>query len=336
MVIGRFAPSPSGRMHLGNVFAALCAWLGVRSQGGRMLLRVEDLDPQRSRPEHTQALLRDLDWLGLDWDQRAPDQSTRTAFYEVQLEKLQEMGLVYPCFCSRAELHSASGIVTDAANNPANAPHAGGDYVYNGRCAALSAAEQAARMAQGAAGRPSAEPARVATQATGRAPALRLRVPDEEVCLEDAVQGPYCENLARQCGDFIIRRSDGVFAYQLAAPCDDADQGVTQVVRGRDLLASAPRQSWLLRTLGHTPPQYAHLPLLVAPDGRRLSKRERDLDLGALRAKGKRPEEIIGALAGLCGLADTMAPVAARDLLLGFDFGRICKSDLIIEPDILQ
>lgn len=309
MVTGRFAPTPSGRMHLGNVFSSLLAWLSVRSQGGRIYMRVEDLDPLRSGEPHTTTLLHDMEWLGLDWD-NAPGQAVwhqgqRTAFYEQALETLADKGLVYPCFCSRAQLHAAS------------APHqSDGSYVYDGRCRTLTAAE-------------------ISEQRKVKNPALRLRVPDEEISFTDVVQGPYRENLARDCGDFILRRSDGVFAYQLAATADDGAMGVTEVVRGRDLLSSAPRQIWLLQTLGYTPPRYCHVPLLLAPDGRRLAKRDLDLDLGVLRQKHRHPQVLIGWMAHLAGLLPKPEPVAAADLIDSFDWDKIHKQDRIVRGEDL-
>ena len=228
-------------MHLGNVFSALLAWLSVRSRNGRMLLRIEDLDPDRCRPDYIETLKRDLDWLGLDWDEEQTPQSMRADAYHAEFERLRALGLVYPCYCSRAELHAAS------------APHASdGNVIYAGTCRSLTEAERTAKI---------------------RKPAWRVIVPDTVITVQDGLQGAYSENLARDCGDFIIRRSDGVYAYQLAVVTDDAAGGVTEVVRGRDLLSSVPRQVWLQKTLGFPTPAYYHVPLLLAPDGRRLSKR---------------------------------------------------------------
>ena len=257
---GRFAPSPTGRMHLGNIFTALLAWLSVRSQGGRMLLRIEDLDPQRSRAAYAEQLRRDLGWLGLDWDGEMPPQSTRSPVYAAHFAKLEEQGLIYPCYCSRSELHDAS------------APHASdGTVLYSGACRDLTPEQRAAKT---------------------RRPAWRVRVPDIAVSFRDGVCGPQTERLAETCGDFIVRRSDGVYAYQLAVVCDDALGSVTEVVRGCDLLGSTARQLWLFSVFSYPAPQYYHVPLLVAPDGRRLSKRERDLDMEALRARCT-PEQLL-------------------------------------------
>ena len=316
-VVGRLAPTPSGRMHLGNVFASLMAWLAAKSQGGQILLRIENLDTQRASLAHAQILMEDLLWLGLVWDdgptpnslaRYGPDsffQSTRTGFYEQQLEKLRAKGLVYPCFCSRAQLHTAT------------APHQNdGTYVYDGRCRRLPADERAA-LAQ------------------KKTCSLRVAVPERELTFSDALCGLYRENLARQTGDFILRRSDGVFAYQLAAAADDGDMGVTQVVRGRDLLSSTPRQIWLIEELGFAAPSYAHIPLLLAPDGRRLAKRDGDTDFSELRKNHKHPQPLIGALAHRAGLISKPEPLSAAELLSIFCFENITHNDVVIKGDIL-
>ncbi len=292
-MIGRFAPSPSARMHLGNVFSALMAWLSVRSQGGRMLLRIEDLDPQRSKPQYIEALRYDLDWLGLDWDEEMPLQSTRTRVYASYFERLP----VYPCYCTRNELHSAS------------APHGSeGNYLYAGTCRSLTEEQRAAKT---------------------RRPAWRVAVPSEEISFTDRVYGPVTQDLSKACGDFLLRRADGVYAYQLAVVCDDGLGGVTQVVRGRDLLDSTPRQIWLYRSLGFPVPEFCHVPLLVAPDGRRLSKREADLDLGHLR-QSYTSEELLGILAYSAGLIPEKAPMTPIQLLPWFSWQKVRPCDISI------
>lgn len=299
--LGRFAPTPSGRMHLGNVFSALLAWLSVRAAGGDMLLRIEDLDTLRCPRENAGILKDDLRWLGLFWDREQPYQSERSGYYEEVLERLRETGRVYPCWCTRGDL-----------KNAANAPHASdGHPIYPGTCRDLTEAERAAKAAE-------------------RAPLWRLRVSDEDISFLDGHYGAYTENLSRECGDFILRRADGVFAYQLAVTADDIDAGVTQVVRGRDLLSSTPRQLYLYRLLGAAPPQYYHVPLLTAPDGRRLSKRDRDLDLGILRETYTAPE-ILGALAHAAGLLENQEPISAEELIPLFDWAKIPKDDISIE-----
>ena len=297
MLTGRFAPSPSGRMHLGNVFSALLAWLSVRSRGGRMLLRIEDLDPDRCRPEYAETLKRDLDWLGLDWDAEQTPQSRRTEAYRAEFDKLAALGLVYPCYCSRAELHAAS------------APHASdGTVVYAGTCRDLTPEQRAVKT---------------------RAPAWRVRVPDEEVSFIDGLQGEVRENLAQECGDFILRRSDGVYAYQLAVVVDDAAGGVTEIVRGADLLRSTPRQLWLQTQLGLPHPHYYHVPLLCAPDGRRLSKREHDLDLGVLR-QTLTAGQLLGKLAFLAGLLDRPEAASAAELTREFDWTHVFTKNIFV------
>ncbi len=297
-VVGRFAPTPSGRMHAGNVFSALMAWLGVRSVGGRMVLRIEDLDPRAHNPEATRLLLEDLAWLGLDWDEGPFYQSQRGDVYAHALDVLAKKDLTYPCFCTRAELHAAT------------APHASdGTVLYAGTCRNLSAKQ-------------------IAQKSAVRQPATRLRVPDAEdragtISFRDLVYGPQHEVLAHSCGDFLVRRSDGVPAYQLAVVVDDALMGVTQVVRGHDLLGSSARQVYLQRLLGYAQPTYAHVPLLVTSEGRRLSKRDRDLDLGEIRAHDARPNRLLGELATLVGLAEAGEHLRASELVERFSWSSV-------------
>ena len=297
-VCGRFAPSPSGRMHLGNLWSCLLAWLSARSVGGRMVLRLEDLDPDRCRQEYCDQVMRDLEWLGLDWDNEPVYQSQRSELYRAAFQALSAAGLVYPCYCTRAERLAAS------------APHrSDGLSVYNGRCRALTQAQRE-------------ELSRT------RRPAWRIAVPDQQISFPDLCQGTYTENLARDCGDFILRRSDGVYAYQLAVVVDDADMGVTQVVRGSDLLSSAPRQLWLQQQLGLPHPEYGHVPLLLAPDGRRLAKRDRDQELGQLQRQHT-AQELVGLLAHAAGLISEPVPVSPRDLLPLFAWEKVPREDLV-------
>jgi glutamyl-tRNA synthetase len=290
-------------MHLGNVFSALLAWLSAKRQGGTMLLRIEDLDPARSREEYAQALIADFRWLGLAWDDRWPNQSTRGEAYQEALEILESQGLLYPCYCTRDQLHAAS------------APHASdGRVLYPGTCRDLTPVQR---------------------QAQTKAPSLRLRVPEETISFQDGLQGPQSLNLREEWGDFIVRRADGVAAYQLAVVVDDGAAGVTEVVRGRDLLTATPVQLYLYRLLGYAPPKFYHVPMLLAPDGRRLSKRDRDLDLGQLQ-KSWFPEELLGLLGSLCGLMDRWEPVSARELLGEFSWDRIHPQDIILDPQLLQ
>ena len=280
--VGRFAPTPSGRMHLGNVFAALIAWLSVRSRDGSLVLRMEDLDTQRTSDEFAQILRSDLRWLGLDWDAETPPQSQRTAAYDRYFEKLQDMGLLYGCYCTRSQLHNV------------NAPHlSDGTYVYAGTCRNLE------------------------KPPVGRLPAWRVMVPDREFVVHDFCQGTFRQNLSTDCGDFVVRRADGCYVYQLAVTVDDGEAGVTEVVRGMDLLGSAPRQMYLQELFGFAHPDYGHVPMLLAPDGRRLSKRDKDLDLGQLRMR-MTPEALIGKLAFAAGLTDTDTPISAKELATVF------------------
>ena len=302
-VVGRFAPTPSGRMHLGNVFAALIAWCSVRSQNGEMVLRMEDLDTQRTSEEFAAVLRDDLRWLGLDYDRETPAQSKRSAVYDQYFEKMQDLGLLYPCYCTRSQLHSV------------NAPHlSDGTYVYAGTCRNLTEEQR---------------------QAFDRKPAWRVIVPDKIWSLTDRVQGDYALNLATECGDMVVRRADGIYVYQLAVTVDDGEAGVTEVVRGMDLLSSAPRQMYLQELFGFSHPEYGHVPMLLAPDGRRLSKRDRDLDLGQLRLRIT-PEALIGTLAYSSNLIDRNVPISARELAQEFAWGKLRKEDIYLDAAQLQ
>ena len=294
-VIGRFAPTPSGRMHLGNVFAALVAWLSVRSRNGALVLRMEDLDTQRTSADFADVLRDDLRWLGLNWDWETAPQSQRSEVYDRYFEKMMDEGLLYPCYCTRSQLHSV------------NAPHlSDGTYVYPGTCRTLT------------------EPP------AGRKPAWRVMVPDREWSFRDRVQGDYSLNLATGCGDMVVRRADGVYVYQLAVTVDDGESGVTEVVRGMDLLSSAPRQMYLQELLGFSHPEYGHVPMLLAPDGRRLSKRDRDLDLGELR-KRMTAEELIGHLAFAAKLIEKDQPISARELASQFNWDKLQGDSIYLQ-----
>lgn len=302
MVVGRFAPSPSGRMHLGNVFAAVTAWLNARAAGGAFLLRIEDLDSQRCKPQFTQALMDDLRWLGVTWEeQRVLRQSRRAEAYRQALAVLEQKGLVYPCFCTRADLHAAS------------APHeTDGRSIYTGRCRAIPREEARAK-------------------ALHQRHALRVTAPDTAYAFTDGIFGPQTGNPARDWGDFIVRRADGAFAYQLAVVTDDAFSGVTQVTRGRDLLASVAPQLFLYEALSQTPPQYTHIPLLLAPDGKRLSKREKSLSMGALRERFSTPEPLLGRLFYLAGLLDREESVSLGELAQEFTLSRLGRGDIFVD-----
>lgn len=290
-------------MHMGNLLAMLLAWLDIRARRGRMIFRMEDLDPARSKPEYIAALEADLRWLGLDWDEGYPDpeysQSRRTAIYEDAFRTLQGMGLVYPCFCTRAQRLAA-----------ASAPHPGEQCSDPGCPCARLARREAESLA------------------LTQPPAWKIRTPDETVTVTDGHYGAFSQNLAREGGDFILRRADGVFAYQLAVSVDDMLMGVTRVVRGRDLLSSAPRQAWLIKTLGGTPPDYCHTPLLLSgAGGEKLSKRLGSMSTQAFR-QSLTPEALTGRLAFLCGLTPTDAPITPRALVPLFSWNKIKTEDI--------
>lgn len=303
-VTGRFAPTPSGRLHLGNLLCALIAYLSARSRGGRFLLRIEDLDAPRCPRSLAQEAMEDLNYLGITWDEAPLFQSERSDIYLQCFEHIKKQGLLYPCFCSRAQLHAAA-----APNRGDNAP------VYPGTCAHLTAEEIAEKMKT-------------------RRPAMRLRVPDETIAFTDLHYGPYAEYMPRDCGDFIIRRSDGLFAYQLAVVVDDALSGVNEVVRGWDILPSTPRQLYLQRLLGFPAPSYAHIPLLEDPDGRRLAKRDGDLDLTQLSKRFSR-DDILGMLAFSAGLIPENRPVTMDELIRVFDWKNVKTEDIRLPAGIL-
>ena len=269
--VGRFAPTPSGRMHLGNVFAAMVAWLSVRSRGGELVLRMEDLDTQRTSEENARILREDLLWLGLDWDRETPPQSQRSAVYDRYFDILQQKGLLYPCYCTRSQLHNV------------NAPHlSDGTYVYPGTCRNLT------------------------TPPADRKPAWRVKVPQRVYSLEDMGMGPFCQDLSADCGDFVVRRADGVYVYQL----------------------------YLQELFGFPHPTYGHVPMLMAPDGRRLSKRDQDLDLGQLRLRCK-PEQLIGTLAYSAGLLEKPQAISARELSSIFTWNKLRRQDILLDGESL-
>ena len=298
-VKGRFAPSPSGRMHLGNLFSFLLAWLSARSAGGSVVLRIEDLDPVRCQPAYAWQLMEDLEWLGLPWDEGGEVsscwQSNRGHLYARAFETLQSQGLVYPCFCSRVQRLN-------------EAPH-GHEVSPACPCAALTPEEVQAKIAE-------------------KAPSWRVRVPHRTVSFTDGCQGPYSQDLWHDCGDFPIKRSDGAWAYQLAVVVDDAAMAVTEVVRGRDLLSSTPRQLWLQEALGLPHPEYGHLPLLLSPEGRRLAKRDRDRELGELQRRYTAPE-LVGQLACAAGLIDRPQAITPRELIPLFSWDKLPREDLV-------
>ena len=294
-------------MHLGNAWTALLAWLQVRAEKGVMVLRIEDLDPERSKAVHIEALKDDLTWLGLDWDEGEEAggsygpyrQSERRPLYQAALEKLTAQGLVYECVCTRAQL-------------AASAPHqSDGERVYNGACRDLA--------------KDGGEKKRSS---------LRLRVPEENLSFVDELQGTVRQELAREVGDFVLRRADGVHAYQLAVVVDDAAMKISHVLRGDDLLSSTPRQLLLYRLLGLEAPQFSHVPLLLGADGHRLSKRHQDLSLAALRRGGAKPETILGWLGWKAGLLPVCEPVRAEELIASFSLKCLPRRPVVVEADI--
>lgn len=298
MVRGRFAPSPTGRLHLGNVRSALLGWLSARAAGGEFLLRIEDLDRERCRDEHVDGILRDLEFLGLDWDREVLRQSARTDVYAAAIDRLRRQGDVYPCTCSRAEIARA-----------ASAPHAGEDGpVYPGTCRA------------GAATRP------------GRPPAWRFRARGGATSFEDGLHGRCTQDVAVEVGDFVVSRGDGITSYQLAVVVDDAASGVSEVLRGDDLLWSTPRQLQLRQALGLGAPsavRYVHVPLLVQPDGKRLAKREGATTVAGLRERGVPAAAVVGLLAKWSGVGDG-APVHPRELLRGFELAKVRREVTVV------
>lgn len=313
---GRLAPSPTGYLHLGNAWSFLLCWLAVRSVHGSLILRMEDIDIQRSRPEYAEAIEEDLRWLGLDWDE-GPDiggpcgpyaQKERLAIYEAAIAALEAGGRVYPCFCTRKELRSLAG-----------APHI--DDIgapYPGTCRNLSNKERENFLR------------------AGHRASLRLRCPDPPVNFVDLCMGPQCFRLEDCGGDFALRRSDGVVAYQLAAAVDDALMGVTQVVRGRDILYSTPRQICLQDLLGCASPTYAHIPLVLDEEGERLAKRHKSLSLRELRLAGAAPERIVALLGHLAGVWPMGRPARPRELISFFSFDKLPREDVVISRADIQ
>ncbi|HEU5141156.1 MAG TPA: tRNA glutamyl-Q(34) synthetase GluQRS [Bacillales bacterium] len=310
---GRFAPTPSGELHIGNAAVALLAWLQMRSIGGTFVLRMEDLDRPRSRPEYARLILEDLKWLGIDWDE-GPDvggpygpyeQSERNPYYEAAFDRLNRDGWLYPCFCSRKELRLI-----------ASAPH-GFSRVYPGICRDLTSAERV-------------------DKAKLKDPSFRFTVPEQAIAFDDLV-------MERQAfppgfgGDFVVKRADGIMSYQLAVVVDDMEMGITDVLRGSDLLDSTPRQILLNKALGLSAPQFAHVPLFYGPDGERLSKRHGTaITLAAMRRSGTKPEDVIGYLAWWTGLINSPEPLKASDLVGDFDLRSISRDPVVVEGELLQ
>ncbi len=306
MTKGRFAPSPTGRMHLGNVYAALLSWLSAKSKGGEWVLRIEDIDPGRSRQEFADKIMDDLEWLGLIWDGEVTYQSKRQDIYEHYFDLLRKEELLYPCFCTRADLLATQ------------APHeSDGRVVYKGTCRNLNPADYPQDIS----------------------PAWRMRVPDETIETTDGHYGTYRVHLPTEIGDFIVRRKDGAFAYQLVVVVDDLLMGITEVVRGRDLLLSTPQQLFMARTLRNLDTEkvlpevsYIHFPLLINEAGQRLSKRDKSLDMGVLREQHS-AKEIIGFIAHLAGITPTEQPITPQELLPLFEWEKVPMEDVKVRDE---
>jgi glutamyl-tRNA synthetase len=293
---GRYAPSPTGPLHLGNARTAVLAWLQTRLMDGVFIMRNEDLDQPRVVEGSAEQIYEDLYWLELDWDE-GPDvggpvgpynQSERTELYEEALEILDDRGVVFRCYCSRKDVREA-----------ASAPHDNGRVLYPGTCRFMSAEEEA----------------EVKADKPERTPSWRYRVPAREVSLEDVVAGSHAQTLDTEVGDFPIRRADALFAYQLAVVVDDALMGVTDVLRGEDLLSSTPRQIELFEALDLPVPRFWHVPLMCDEEGNRMSKRYGSDSIKMLREQGKSPHEVVGMLAASVGLAEPGEAVSVGRLL---------------------
>jgi glutamyl-tRNA synthetase len=309
-VVGRLAPSPTGAQHVGNARTYLIAWLAARSRGGRVVLRIEDIDSPRVKPGAAEQACADLGWLGLDWDGEPVVQTRRLEPYRAALAELQQQDLVYPCTCTRGDVERA-----------ASAPHLEHEGpVYPGTCAGRHAADAA-----GLGGQPYC---------------WRFRLPDQVPDFVDDFRGPTRIDLRAVGGDFVVWKAPrgpqaATPGYQLAVVVDDADQGVTEVIRGDDLVPSTPRQILLYRALGRTPPRFAHVPLVVGPDSRRLAKRHGDTRLATLREAGVRAEALLGLLAWSCGWLGRVEPVSARELLPLFRLDAIPPRPWVLTPDLL-
>ena len=302
--IGRLAPSPTGAQHVGNARTYLIAWLAARSRAGQVVLRIEDIDSPRVKAGAAQQACDDLRWLGLDWDSGPVVQTERLSLYANALQQLQQQELVYPCTCTRGDIEAA-----------ASAPHAEHEGpAYPGTCSHRRAAD---------------------AEALGDQPfAWRFRVSDSPEFI-DGFRGTTAIDLRQVGGDFVVWKSSGTPAYQLAVVVDDAAQGVTEVIRGDDLISSSPRQLLLYRALGLTPPRFTHVPLVVGPDGRRLAKRHGDTRLSALRAAGVAPEQLLGLVAWSCGWLPQIEPIAPRDLVPLFRLDAIPPRPFVLTPELL-
>ena len=310
-VIGRLAPSPTGHLHLGHARSFLLAWWSARSQGGALVLRIEDLDTERVKPGMLEATIEDLHWLGLDWDGAPVLQSSLAAGHARAIERLIDLDLVYPCVCTRRELAEAAS----APNRPAQSPDPGAptESPYPGTCRGRFTSLAGAQAA------------------TGRSAALRFRTPPGPVTFTDLLHGPRSFDVAAEVGDFPVTRRDGTLAYQLAVVVDDAHQTVTEVLRGDDLLSSTARQVLLQRALSLPQPSYLHVPLVEDHTGRRLAKREDPLSLTTLRAQGVTPTQLATWAATSAGLQGPAAPATAW--LERFNPAALHRSPTRLPPD---
>ena len=303
--VGRLAPSPTGAQHVGNARTYLIAWLSARSQRGRIVLRIEDIDSPRVKPGAAESAIVDLSWLGLDWDGEPIVQTQRLAHYQAALEKLKEQELVYPCTCTRTDVERA-----------ASAPHLEHEGPsYPGTCSFRRAGDAAGLG--------------------DSSYSWRMRVGIETIAYNDGFHGVVSQNLREIGGDFVVWKSAGTPAYQLAVVVDDAAQGVTEVIRGDDLIPSTPRQIALYQALGLTPPRFTHVPLVVGPDGKRLAKRHGDTRLSALRALGVAPERLVGLLAWSCGWLERFDPIRPADLLKRFRLETIPRQPFVLTSEML-
>ncbi len=303
-VVGRLAPSPTGAQHVGNARTYLVAWLSARVSAGKVVLRIEDLDSPRVKPGAAQQCLEDLRWLGLDWDEGPLFQTRRLPIYHLALLQLQQQESIYPCSCSRSDVERA-----------ASAPHAEHHGpIYPGTCAQRRVADAPGQSAF----------------------AWRMRTDERLICFDDGLHGPQKLDFSHNGGDFVVWKSDGTPAYQLAVVVDDAAMGVTEVIRGDDLLSSTPRQLLLYQALKLPPPRFVHVPLVVGPDGRRLAKRHGDTRLAALRQAGVTAEALIGLLAWSCGWIKNLKPISPGELLPLFDLQAIPLQPLVLTAELLR